>query len=315
MIELEEFFKLFSIKAMDHRQAFKEYQQAFLQRFEGALWEHLPKQNTKPIRLHQAMHYALNAGGKRLRPLLLVLSFEHLFESVSDIDPMIAAVAIECIHTYSLIHDDLPAIDNSPMRRGKPSCHAQFDEATAILAGDALLTCAFELLSTAYEPTISAPLIRELSVASGSRHLIGGQMEDIESEGLKYDTIEEGESRLKSIERGKTASLISASLAMGGILAATPVDKIQQLKTLGECLGMGFQIADDLLDATGDAFLMGKPQGQDAKKLTYVALYGIEPTRKILAHYLEQSLDLLKKMDLDFLLLRGLVYGMLDRSH
>lgn len=298
---------------MDRGQAFKDYQKKFLERFERALLIHVPQKNTAPIRLHEAMHYALNAGGKRLRPLLLVWIFERLAKGDHAIDPMPAAVAIECIHTYSLVHDDLPGIDNSLVRRGKASCHAEFDEATAILAGDALLTYAFELLSTSYEPQMAIALIRELSVAAGSRHLIGGQMEDIEAEGVSYETAHEGEERLKSIERGKTASLIAASLAMGGILSVVPQEKIQQLKELGECLGMGFQIADDLLDATGDAAMMGKPQGQDEKKLTYISLYGIEATQKILTQHLNQSLDYLKMLELEDTVSEGLVHAMLDR--
>lgn len=299
---------------MNPQQAFEDYQQAFSRRFECELVSHLPPKNTAPQRLHEAMHYTLSVGGKRLRPLLVVLMCERLSKGNPTIDPMPAAVAIECIHTYSLVHDDLPAMDNSPLRRGKPSCHAQFDEATAILTGDALLTYAFELLSQSYAPTVALPLIRELSIAAGSRYLIGGQMEDILAESLLDVPPEDAERLLQSIERGKTAGLIWASLGMGGILAGAEDQKLQQLKELGECLGMGFQVADDLLDVVGDVTAMGKPHGQDTGKLTYLSLYGLEKTKHILEQYRARSLEMLALMGLDGPLEKGLVHAMLDRN-
>lgn len=236
----------------------------------------LPASATRPARLHAAMRYSLEAGGKRLRPALLLLASE-VFPRRED--PLAAAVAIECLHTYTLIHDDLPAVDNSDLRRGRPACHKQFDEPTALLAGDALLNAAYQLLATHYRqsPALAVDLIRELAAAGSSEQLIGGQMEDIANEGRLADA-----DTLRYIHQNKTAALITAALVMGLRFATDDPAPIVLMREVGFHLGMNFQIVDDILDATSDVETMGKPVGNDADadKSTYVALYGIEQAHR-----------------------------------
>ena len=250
----------------------KEKLEEYRARVESGIDRLLPAAETRPARLHAAMRYSMEAGGKRIRPALLFAASD-LFASTAD--PTAAAVAIECLHTYTLIHDDLPSIDDSDLRRGRPSCHAQFDEATAVLAGDALLTYAFQLLAREYrdEPVLATRLIAELADASGSQRLIGGQQEDIENEGKALDA-----DTLRYIHENKTAALLTAALKMG-LSFCQPTDaQTEQIEEAGYHLGLAFQIVDDILDATSDPETMGKPVGNDAavEKSTYVALHGIE---------------------------------------
>lgn len=234
-----------------------------------------PPKNTKPAHLHSAMRYSLEAGGKRLRPVL-VLAVAELFEASED--PMPAAIALESIHTYSLIHDDLPSIDNSDLRRGKPTCHKAFDEPTALLAGDALLTLAFEILAEAYSdsPVLAKDLILDLSKAAGSQHLIGGQMEDILGEDSNYT-----EEQLDYIHLNKTAALITVAMTMGGRLGKASRQELDTIRKIGRHVGLAFQITDDILDATSDTKTMGKPTGADEEneKTTYIKLYGLDEAR------------------------------------
>lgn len=229
----------------------------------------------------------MEAGGKRIRPTLLILASE-LFPS--DQNPIAAAVAVECLHTYTLIHDDLPAVDNSDLRRGRPSCHKEFDEATAILAGDALLTYAFQLLSHTYEksPKLATALIGDLAGASGSQRLIGGQMEDIENEGKNVDA-----DTLQYIHENKTAALLTAALTMGLRFGDPSPNQIEAMRQTGTHLGLAFQIIDDILDATSDAETMGKPVGSDAatEKSTYVALHGIDGARSEATRHTEAAIE------------------------
>ena len=254
---------------------FKTKFEAFGRQVESALDRHLPPAGTRPARLHGAMRYSMEAGGKRIRPVLL-LGVHEVFHG--KLDPLPAAAAVECLHTYSLIHDDLPAMDDGDLRRGRPSCHRQFDEATAILAGDALLTHAFALLARAYEsdPEVAVQLIDCLGAAAGSERLIGGQMADILAESSPV-TGEE----LDYIHLNKTAALMSAATAMGALVARAPADGIATAATLGLRLGLAFQIIDDILDATSTAEALGKEAGSDqsAGKSTYVALYGVDRAR------------------------------------
>jgi len=235
----------------------------------------LPPAATRPTRLHQAMRYSMEAGGKRIRPALVILASE-LFPAQSN--ALAAAVAIECLHTYTLIHDDLPAVDNSDLRRSRPACHKQFDEATAILAGDALLTYAFQLLAESYResPALAIALVSDLAIASGSQQLIGGQMEDIENEGKAVRP-----NTLQYIHENKTAALLTAALTMGLRFSNPDEHQIAAVQRCGTHLGLAFQIIDDILDATSDAETMGKPVGNDAAadKFTYVALHGIAGAR------------------------------------
>lgn len=244
-------------------------------RIEDGIERLLPPAATRPPRLHEAMRYSLRAGGKRIRPFLLLQAAEL---HPPRADPLPAAVAVECLHTYTLIHDDLPAIDNSDLRRGRPSCHKQFDEPTAILAGDALLTHAFFLIADNYapQPALAAALVSDLAEAAGSEKLIGGQMEDIRNEGVAGDA-----NTLRYIHENKTAALLTAALLMGLRFSDPREEALARARTVGRHLGMAFQIVDDLLDATSDAGALGKPAGHDSTsdKSTYVALHGIEGAR------------------------------------
>lgn len=245
-------------------------------RIDQALVDGLPACDVRPQRLHRAMHHSVHAGGKRIRPRLL-LACSQLYTPV--VDAIHAAVAIEYLHTYTLIHDDLPAIDNSDLRRGRPTCHVAFDEATAILAGDALLTQAFKLLAQKYkhQPDLMATLIGDLATASDSMRLIGGQMTDIESEGqlLSAETLD-------FIHRNKTAALLTAAITMGLEFWQPSLAQRKLAQRLGQEMGMAFQIIDDILDLTADTQQIGKPAGLDsaANKFTYVNLYGVEEARK-----------------------------------
>lgn len=255
--------------------AFKEKLARYQQAVENGVDTYLHPADTRPAKLHTAMRYSMEAGGKRIRPILLIGASKLL---TTTIDPIPAAVAVECLHTYTLIHDDLPSIDNSDLRRGRPSCHKQFDESTAVLAGDALLTHAFQILAEAYaaHPAIAIALITDLSQASSSRQLIGGQMEDIENEGKAIDT-----DTLQFIHENKTGALLTASLTMGLQLAKPSEAQLQSIRDYGYHIGLTFQIVDDILDATSDAETLGKPAGNDntLQKLTYVTTHGVEGAR------------------------------------
>lgn len=250
--------------------------QAHQDRVEAGLRELIPAEDEPPAAIHKAMRYCLDAGGKRLRPVLL-LAAADLYAPMAD--PLAAAVAIECLHTYSLVHDDLPSMDNSPLRRGKPSAHVQFDEATAVLAGDALLTEAFRLIAFHYDkqPACAIALLKCLTEAADSRHLIGGQVVDTLSENK---TISKDE--LDFIHRHKTGDLITASLLMGLHLTEAPPEAFAVMTRAGQSIGLAFQIVDDVLDATSTAEVLGKTVGNDARqaKNTYVSLHGLEASRK-----------------------------------
>ena len=286
--------------------------QTYRQRVERALDAHLPKPETPPARLHAAMRYSLEAGGKRLRPVLVMAAADLFGADATAADA--AAVAIECVHTYSLIHDDLPCMDNDDLRRGRPTVHKQFDEATALLAGDALLTFAFWKLS-AYSPrpVVVAGLLAELGRAAGSEKLIGGQMEDLLAEKKSGATADE----LRSIHLGKTAAMISASLAMGGIVAEAPAKAVAKLRQVGEHLGLAFQIIDDILDATADTATLGKTAGKDAKadKTTYVKLHGLDGSRKMAREESDAALAALAGLPGDKSFLIALIQDMAARTH
>jgi len=247
----------------------------YRQRLEAGLAALLPPPDAEPRAIHEAMHYSLAAGGKRLRPVLL-LAAADLYPQRAD--PLPAAVAIECLHTYSLVHDDLPSMDNSPLRRGRPSAHVQFGEATAVLAGDALLTEAFRLLAVHYRdtPGCGMALIGCLAEAADSRHLIGGQVVDTLSANTPVSA-----GQLDFIHQHKTADLLTAALLMGLHLGESPPEAFGHLREAGRALGMAFQIIDDILDATSSAAVLGKTAGNDARqaKNTYVSLHGLAASR------------------------------------
>jgi len=238
----------------------------------------LPPAAAASSRLHTAMRYSMQAGGKRLRPVLLIAASE-LSDKSAKADPLAAAVAVECIHTYSLVHDDLPCMDNDDLRRGRPTAHRAFDEATALLAGDGLLTEAFRLLAEHYadRPALAIALVGELAEAAGSRRLIGGQMEDLLAEKSPSATAAD----LEFIHLNKTAAMIEAPLVMGGLCGGAEPKILNTLRAAGRRLGLGFQIMDDVLDATADTATLGKTAGKDARagKATYVSLHGIVAAR------------------------------------
>lgn len=281
-------------------------------RVEDGLDRHVPRADTRPARLHAAMRYSLEAGGKRLRPVL-TLATAGLF-GANDDRALPAAVALECIHTYSLIHDDLPCMDNDDLRRGRPTAHKAFDEATALLAGDALLTHAFALLATAYasEPVLARALIGELAEAAGSQRLIGGQMEDLLAEKKADATADE----LEFIHLNKTAAMIEASLVMGGLAGgANPAD-CDTLRRAGRHLGLAFQIIDDVLDATADTATLGKTAGKDAKagKTTYVKLHGLDAARRIAADHTATARKEIAALPGDTAFLDALIASMASRK-
>jgi geranylgeranyl diphosphate synthase type II len=257
--------------------------QAYRERVEHGLGTLVPSAGTRPARLHAAMRYSLEAGGKRLRPVL-TLAAADLFGTKADALP--AAVALECLHTYSLIHDDLPCMDNDDLRRGRPTAHKQFDEATALLAGDALLTLAFQLIGRHYpaDAGLCASLTREIADAAGSERLIGGQMEDLLAEQKADATAAE----LEFIHLNKTGAMLTASLVAGGLCGGASEAQLAALRDAGRHLGLAFQIIDDILDATADTATLGKTAGKDAKagKTTYVKLHGLDASRR---HAREQS--------------------------
>ena len=283
-----------------------------LGRIEAGLDRHLPPAATRPGRLHEAMRYSLQAGGKRVRPVLALAAAEVF--GVRDDAAVPAAVAVECLHTYSLIHDDLPCMDNDDLRRGRPTAHRQFDEATALLAGDALLTHAFALLAEAYadRPALAHALIRELADAAGSRRLIGGQMEDLLAEKKANATAAE----LEFIHLNKTAAMIEAALVLGGLIGGANEDGIASLRLAGRHLGLAFQIVDDLLDATADTATLGKTAGKDAKagKTTFVKVHGLDKSRQFAAHHTAAALAALKALPGDTRFLVALFEAMLARG-
>jgi geranylgeranyl diphosphate synthase type II len=251
---------------------------------DAALDRLLPAETTEPVSIHTAMRYSVFAGGKRIRPILS-LEAASIFEP--DAKPeasraMHAACAIECIHTYSLIHDDLPALDNDDLRRGKPTCHKKFGEATAILAGDGLLTLAFQIIgesSTSAERTLA--ILQEVSSAAGTvKGMVGGQVADLESEGKHVQP-----QTLEYIHRSKTAALIRASVSTGAISAGAGIADVARLRSFGETIGWAFQVTDDILDVEESSAALGKTAGKDIaqQKATYPAVFGVAQSHEIAA--------------------------------
>jgi geranylgeranyl diphosphate synthase type II len=262
----------------------------------------------------KAMKYSLMAGGKRIRPILCVAAAETVGGQSQDV--INAACALEMIHTYSLIHDDLPAMDNDDIRRGQPTCHMAFDEATAILAGDALLTLAFEVLSSSgfvqdNQVRNWMNVIQILSTAAGYKGMIEGQMRDMAGEGHLL-CLED----LENMHALKTGALIEASVAVGAILGKGSPDQIQQLKTYSKNIGLAFQVTDDLLDVEGDPNIMGKDAGSDQArcKNTYPALLGIEQSKQFAKKLVNNALKALDYFDNKAHPLRAIAYYIVDRK-
>src|SRR5881394_3039592 len=254
----------------------KAYLRSRQKEIDRVLDRYLPKASTKPATLHKAMRYSLFAGGKRLRPILCLAAAEACGGKIPNALPL--ACALECIHTYSLVHDDLPSMDDDDFRRGRPTCHKVFGDGIAILAGDALLTIAFEIVSNA-KPTSrydTSILLREIAVAAGSQKLIAGQVADLEAEGkdVKRD-------QLQFIHENKTAAILKSSVRLGAMSANADARKLSAITRFGQRLGLAFQIIDDILDVTQTSEILGKSAGKDvaAKKATYPAVIGLEESR------------------------------------
>ncbi len=280
--------------------------------FDRRLARWLPPEGTPPRTLHQAMRYSVLSGGKRIRPILCLETARALGRNTAEVEDL--GCAIEFIHTYSLIHDDLPALDNDDLRRGQPTCHKKFGEAVAILAGDALLTLAFEVLGRMLrpEPGRRTRIVQELASAAGTRKgMIGGQVADLEAVGKAVSAKE-----IEAIHRWKTAALIRASVRCGALFARARGRRFDHLSRFGEKLGLAFQIVDDILDVRSSPDLMGKPTGQDAArhKATYPAVHGLEKSEKLAARLVEGACAELKFLASRGEVLRGLARHLLTRT-
>jgi len=269
---------------------FQEWLTSHSERTESALERLLDSAQTTPHRLHEAMRYAAQGGGKRIRPLLVYAAGQLGDQGNAEVIALdAAAVAIECIHAYSLVHDDLPCMDDDDLRRGRPTVHKAFDEATALLVGDALQTRAFEILANANsDPQVRLKMISALAAASGSRGMAGGQAIDLESVGKKLDL-----SGLKQMHAMKPGALLSGAVELGGIAAQLSQTQMAHLETYSKALGLAFQIVDDVLDATVDSQTLGKTAGKDAaaNKPTYVTLMGLDYAQKQAKELQETAID------------------------
>jgi len=256
-----------------------------------ALDKFLPSEKTKPATIHKAMRYSLFAGGKRMRPALLLAAAEACGGSDAVAVPL--ACAVECIHTYSLIHDDLPAMDNDDFRRGKPTNHKVFGDGIAVLAGDALLTQAFEIAAQCkkFPRYPHDQIILEIAKASGSLQLVAGQVADLEGEGKKLSIAE-----LKFIHERKTSALLCCSVRLGGMSANCPPAQLRALTDFGYHVGLAFQVIDDILDVTQTTEQLGKTAGKDVavQKATYPAIVGLEKSRQIAAQLTARAFAALK---------------------
>jgi geranylgeranyl diphosphate synthase type II len=271
--------------------------------------------NSRPSEpIVEAMKYSLMAGGKRIRPVLCIAATEAVGGKPQAVLP--AACALEMVHTYSLIHDDLPAMDNDDLRRGKPTCHVAFDEATAILAGDALLTLAFEVLSSVQftgknQAASWLKVIHIISIAAGYQGMIRGQMLDMAAEG-QHLTVDE----LKSMHALKTGALIEASLLCGALLADARKRQMEILKTYARNIGLAFQVTDDILNVEGNPKIMGKAVGTDElrEKSTYPAILGLETSRQFAKNLVDEALQVLKVFDKTADPLRALATYIIERK-
>lgn len=272
----------------------------------------LPAEDETPETIHQAMRYSIFAGGKRLRPILAIATGEVFGAEERELMP--AACALEMIHTYSLIHDDLPAMDNDQWRRGMPTCHVKFGEAMAILAGDALLTQAFLTLAS-YETDNLDRKIRIISevaqAAATTRALIGGQVLDIQSEGKQISS-----EQLEAIHCAKTGSLIRCSVRVSAILGGANDAELNALTKYGEMAGLAFQVADDLLDETATSEELGKTAGKDAasQKATYIVFYGLNGAREMAARLCQEAIYAARQTERDVRMLESIARFIVERK-
>lgn len=284
------------------------------ERVNAALDRWLPGAGSLPDRLGEAMRYAVLGGGKRLRPVLVYTTGEALGAPAARLDP--PACAVELIHAYSLVHDDLPAMDDDDLRRGVPTCHRRFDEATAILAGDALQALAFELLTAepyanAIPPSVRAHMTATLAGAAGIRGMAGGQAIDLAACGQAL-TIEQ----IERMHRFKTGALIRASVMLGAFAGDADAERLERLAGYGEAVGLAFQIVDDVLDVTADTETLGKTQGADVArgKPTWPAVGGIEAARQRAGELRDEALAAIDGLDAAFDPLRNIAGFIVDRS-
>lgn len=288
----------------------KEKINSYIKEIEQALKFYNPVLNNPQQNIYKSVNYSIEAGGKRLRPILMLESYKICGGKSDDIKAF--ACALEMIHTYSLIHDDLPAMDNDSLRRGKPTNHIVFGEATAILAGDCLLTRAFELMSGEYSFDKSDQInaINYIARCSGSEGMIGGQVVDIENEDKKADI-----QTLKYLHSLKTGALIKAACVVGAILAGADKNTIDIIFDYAENLGIAFQIRDDILDVIGDEKNLGKNIGSDAEsnKNTYVTLFGTEKSQHLCRQYTNNALNCLDRLSGDVNFLREFTVSLTDR--
>jgi geranylgeranyl diphosphate synthase type II len=300
------------------RARLSEHLRRLRQSVEEALLRYLPPDDPAaearalcPPRLAAAMRYSVTAGGKRLRPVLCLLAAEACGGDPSAALP--AACAVELVHTYSLIHDDLPAMDDDDLRRGRPTCHKAFDEATAVLAGDGLLTFAFELIAAHVRPAPAAlGCVRALAEAAGPEGMVGGQMADLLAEGRTDGTAE----ALEAIHRRKTGALLRASLKMGAIAADATPPLVEALDAYGRAVGLAFQIVDDLLDVEGDEAKLGKRVNKDAGlgKWTYPGFLGVEGSRLRAKQLADEAVAALAPLGARGEGLRALAVDLLERD-
>ena len=272
---------------------FQNWASAHQARFEEVLRQLLPSAETTPQRLHAAMRYAVLDGGKRVRPLLAFAAGELVQAPLERVN--IAAAAVELIHAYSLVHDDMPCMDDDVLRRGKPTCHVEYDEATALLVGDSLQTLAFQLLAEhrlSDDPVRQLNMVKLLASASGSHGMAGGQAIDLASVG-KQLTVPE----LEYMHILKTGALIRAAILLGAQCGTALADsELQRLDRFGKCIGLAFQVVDDVLDAEADTATLGKTAGKDAEhdKPTYVTLLGVQAAKKMAADLHQEALAALE---------------------
>jgi geranylgeranyl diphosphate synthase, type II len=290
----------------------KEYFIINVARVDDWLQRLLPSEQTPPSVIHQAMRYSIFAGGKRLRPILAIATGEIFGASEDALLP--AACAVEMIHTYSLIHDDLPAMDNDTLRRGRPTNHVVYGEALAILAGDALLTQAFRTLAdaTAIPVEPRTHVLAEVTQAAGTTHaLIGGQVLDMQFEGKPITG-----SQLEEIHRSKTGALIRCSVRLGAIIGGAHQAELTALTTYSEKIGLAFQIADDVLDATASSEELGKTAGKDAtaQKATYTSLYGIDGARQRAEILHREAVAALQQVDRPTEMLEAIAHFIIARK-
>ena len=280
---------------------------------DAALERLLPAASERPTSIHQAMRHSVFAGGKRLRPILCMEAGRAVVGSLPpEIEDL--GAALEMLHTYSLIHDDLPALDNDDLRRGRPTCHKVFGEAIAILAGDGLQTQAYEVLSGLHcPPEARVRIIEEIARGTGTINgMIGGQVVDLEAERTKPDA-----ETLEYIHRLKTAALITASVVTGGIYAGASSEQVTQLRSFGQAIGLAFQIVDDVLDVTQTSEQLGKTAGKDAasEKATYPALFGLEESRKRAAALLQSACKAVENFGPQTAVLKDLARFLIEREN